>query len=279
MTVDTKRGIVYVPTGSAVFDFYGGDRVGDDLFADTLLALDAETGKRIWHFQGVHHDLWDRDFPAPPVMVTITHDGKRVDAIAQTTKSGLLFVFDRATGQPIFPIKELRFPKSNVPLVEATSPTQPMPTLPAPYTQQSTTEDTLTNRTPEAMAWAVKQFSTMIGGGQFVPPSDKLTVDMPGFAGGREWGGVAVDQFTRALYVKFAVRHCLAGWADDSTAGGKFGREGLPEPVQWLSRHQPRRLAPGDSSPMGNRGDPYRSGDCRRHPPGQGPHAFVQQSE
>jgi quinoprotein glucose dehydrogenase len=219
MTVDTKRGIVYVPTGSAVFDFYGGDRIGNDLFADSLIALDAETGKRIWHFQGVHHDLWDRDFPAPPVMVTITHDGKRVDAIAQTTKSGLLFVFDRATGQPIFPIRELPFPKSNVP-GEVTSPTQPIPTLPAPYTQQSTTEDTLTNRTPEAHAWAVKQFSTMIGGGQFVPPSvDKLTVDMPGFAGGGEWGGVAVDQSTGVLYVNANDTAWLVGLTIPPPAG------------------------------------------------------------
>jgi quinoprotein glucose dehydrogenase len=219
MTVDSKRGIVYVPTGSAVFDFYGGDRIGNDLFADSLIALDAETGKRIWHFQGVHHDLWDRDFPAPPVMVTITHDGKRVDAIAQTTKSGMLFVFDRATGQPIFPIRELPFPKSDVP-GEVTSPTQPMPTLPAPYTQQSTTEDTLTNRTPEAHAWAVKQFSTMIGGGQFVPPSvDKLTVDMPGFAGGGEWGGVAVDQSTGVLYVNANDTGWLVGLTIPPPAG------------------------------------------------------------
>ncbi len=193
MSVDTKRGIVYVPTGSAVFDFYGGDRIGNDLFADTLLALDAETGKRIWHFQGVHHDLWDRDFVAPPGLLTVTRDGKRIDAVSQTTKSGFVFLFDRTTGKPLFPIKESPYPASNVP-GEVTSPTQPLPTAPAPYTQQSTTIDTLTQRTPEAHAWAVKQFSSMIGGGQFVPPSvDKLTVDMPGFAGGGEWGGTAVD--------------------------------------------------------------------------------------
>jgi quinoprotein glucose dehydrogenase len=201
MTVDVNRGIVYVPTGSAVYDFYGGDRIGNDLFADSLIALEAATGKRIWHFQGVHHDLWDRDFPAPAALVTVTHAGQRVDAIAQTTKSGLLYVFDRTTGKSLFPIQELPFPKSNVP-GEVTSPTQPFPTLPAPYTQQSTTVDTLTNRTPEAHAWAVKQFGSMIGGGQFVPPSvDKLTVDMPGFAGGGEWGGVAVDPSTGVLYV------------------------------------------------------------------------------
>jgi quinoprotein glucose dehydrogenase len=219
MTVDQKRGIVYVPTGSAVFDFYGGDRVGNDLFADSVIALDAANGKRIWHFQGVHHDLWDRDFPAPPAMVTVTHDGKQVDAIAQTTKSGLLYLFDRSTGESLFPINEIPVPTSNVP-GEVTSPTQPYPTLPEPYTQQSTTIDTLTNRTPEAHAWAVKQFNTMIGGGQFVPPSvDKLTVDMPGFAGGGEWGGVAVDPSTGVLYVNANDTPWLVGLTVPPAAG------------------------------------------------------------
>ena len=202
MTVDTKRGIVYVPTGSAVFDFYGGDRVGNDLFADSLIALDAQTGKRIWHFQGVHHDLWDRDFPAPPVLLTVRHEGKQVDAIAQTTKSGFVFLFDRSTGKPLFPLQELHYPASTVP-GEVASPVQSLPTLPAPYTQQGVmTTDMLTNRTPEAHAWAVKQFESMIGGGQFIPPSmDKLTIDLPGFAGGAEWGGPAVDPKTGVLYV------------------------------------------------------------------------------
>jgi quinoprotein glucose dehydrogenase len=219
MTVEVKRGIVYVPTGSAVYDFYGGDRLGNDLFADSLIALDAATGKRIWHFQGVHHDLWDRDFPAPPALVTVNHGGQRVDAIAQTTKSGLLYVFDRTTGKSLFPIQELPFPKSNVP-GEVSSPTQPFPTLPAPYTQQSTTVDTLTNRTPEAHAWAVKQFTSMIGGGQFVPPSvDKLTIDMPGFAGGGEWGGVAVDPSTGVLYVNANDTAWLIGLTVPPPAG------------------------------------------------------------
>jgi len=201
MAVDTRRGVVYVPTGSAVFDFYGGDRVGDDLFADSLIALDAETGKRLWHFQGVHHDLWDRDFPAPPALLTVTHNGKRIDAIAQTTKSGYVFLLDRTTGKPLFPLKESAYPASNVP-GEVASRTQWLPILPEPYVQQSVSEDTLTNRTPEAHAWALKQFKTFIAGGQFVPPSiDKLTIDMPGFAGGGEWGGPAVDPTTGVFYV------------------------------------------------------------------------------
>ena len=201
MSVDTRRGIVYVPTGSAVFDFYGGFRKGNDLFADTLLALDANTGKRIWHFQAVHHDLWDRDFSAPPALVTLKRGGKSIDAIAQTSKTGYLYVFDRVTGEPLFPIVEKQFPASNVP-GEAASPTQPIPTLPAPYTRQFITADMLTNLTPEEHAWAVKQWATMAGGGEFQPPSvDKLTADLPGFAGGAEWGGPAVDLETGVLYV------------------------------------------------------------------------------
>jgi quinoprotein glucose dehydrogenase len=201
MTLDTTRGIVYVPTGSAVFDFYGGDRVGNDLYADTLLALDAQTGNLIWHFQGVHHDLWDRDFPAPPALLTVNRDGKPVEAIAQTTKSGYVFLLDRTNGKPLFPIKESPYPRSTVP-GEVTSPTQPLPAMPAPFAHQSVTVDTLTNRTPEAHAWAVKQLSAFISGGQFIPPTlDKLTVEMPGMDGGGEWGGPAVDPKTGVFYV------------------------------------------------------------------------------
>lgn len=221
MAVDTRRGIVYVPTGSAVFDFYGGDRIGNDLFADSLIALDASTGKMLWYFQGVHHDLWDRDFPAPPALVTVQHDGKPVDAIAQTTKSGLVFLLDRTTGKPLFPVKEIPAAASTVP-GEETSPTQPWPLLPAPYTQQSVTEATLTNRTPEAHAWAVKQFHTFIAGGQFIPPSlDKLTIDMPGFAGGDEWGGPAVDPKSGVLYVNANDTAWLVGLTKPAVAGSE----------------------------------------------------------
>ena len=219
MAVDTKRGIVYVPTGSAVFDFYGKNRIGNDLFADTLLALDASTGKRLWHFQGVHHDLWDRDFPAPPALLTVRRNGKSVDAIAQTTKSGFAYLFDRATGTPLFPVQEASYPQSTVP-GEVTSPTQPLPLLPAPFTHQHVTEDTLTDRTPEAHAWALKQFRTFLSGGQFTPPSvDKLTVDMPGFAGGGEWGGPAVDPTNGVLYVNANDTAWLVGLTVPPPAG------------------------------------------------------------
>jgi quinoprotein glucose dehydrogenase len=189
MALDAERGIIYVPTGSAVYDFYGGDRVGDNLFADTLLALDASTGKLMWHFQGVHHDLWDRDFPSAPAVLSVKQHGKTIDAVAQTTKSGFVYVFDRLTGAPLFPISNLQYPASNVP-GEVASVTQPLPIVPLPFARQSVTEDILTNRSPEMHAWAVKQFKTFASGGQFIPPRvDKLTVYMPGFAGGSEWGG------------------------------------------------------------------------------------------
>ncbi|HEX3660525.1 MAG TPA: PQQ-binding-like beta-propeller repeat protein [Acidobacteriaceae bacterium] len=201
MTLDAERGIVYVPTGSAVFDFYGGDRIGNDLFADTLLALDAATGRRLWDFQGVHHDVWDRDFPAPPALVTVTRDGQRIAAVAQTTKQGVVYLFDRVTGAPLFPIEEKPYPPSDVP-GEKTSPTQPMPTAPAPFARQRLTADMLTTRTPEAHAWALQMFHTFRSDGQFVPLSlHRQTVVFPGFDGGAEWGGPAVDPSTGVLYV------------------------------------------------------------------------------
>ena len=201
MSLDTSRGIVYGPTGSASFDFYGHDRIGNDLFADTLLALDANTGKRIWHFQGVHHDIWDRDFPSPPALLTVRRDGKRIDAVAQTTKTGYLYLFDRVTGKPLFPIEEHSYPPSTVP-GEVTSPTQPGPLKPAPYARQLLTEDMLTNRTPEAHAWAVEKFRTFRSDGIFVPFAlNKQTVNFPGFDGGAEWGGPAVDPKTGVIYI------------------------------------------------------------------------------
>jgi len=201
MAVDAKRGIVYVPTGSAAFDFYGGDRVGDDLFANCLIALNAETGERMWHFQGVKHDLWDRDFPSPPTLVTVSREGKQIDAVAQTTKQGFVYLFDRSIGKPLFPIEYRKYPESTVP-GEAAASEQPLPTKPAPFARQLLTEDMLTNRTPEAHLWAVEHFRKFRSEGQFVPFSvGKDTVIFPGFDGGAEWGGSAVDPQTAILYV------------------------------------------------------------------------------
>ncbi len=201
MAVDGKRGIVYVPTGSAASDFYGADRVGDDLFANTLLALRADTGERIWHFQGVRHDIWDRDFPSPPCLVTVKRNGKPVDAVAQTTKQGWVYLFERATGKPLFPIESRRYPASTVP-GEVAAETQPLPVRPAPFARQRLTEDLLTNRTPEAHAWALEQFRKLRSDGQFLPLAvNQETVIFPGFDGGAEWGGSAFDPETGRLYV------------------------------------------------------------------------------
>ena len=203
MTVDVARGIVFVPTGSAAFDFYGADRVGDDLFANCLIALNAQTGERIWHFQGVKHDLWDRDFPAPPVLLTVERDGKKIDAVAQTTKQGFVFLFDRTNGKPLFPIECRNYPPSDVP-GEVAAQQQCLPAKPAPFARQLLTEDLLSERTPEVHQWALEKFRSFRSEGQFVPFSvggNKDTVIFPGFDGGAEWGGAAADPQTGILYV------------------------------------------------------------------------------
>ncbi|HWD39890.1 MAG TPA: PQQ-binding-like beta-propeller repeat protein [Fimbriimonas sp.] len=201
MTVDSDLGIVFVPTGSAASDFYGADRVGDDLFANTLLALDAKTGKRLWHFQAVKHDIWDRDFPAPPELVRIKRGSRWVDAVAQTTKTGHVYVFERKTGKPLFPIAYRHYPPSGTP-GEVASKTQPLPTKPAPFARQTLTEEMLTTRTPEAHQWAVEKFRTFRGGTPFVPfRVGQETIIFPGFDGGAEWGGAAFDPETGLLYV------------------------------------------------------------------------------
>jgi quinoprotein glucose dehydrogenase len=200
MTVDTARGIVYIPTGSATPDFYGGARVGANLFANTLLALDAKTGKRRWHFQTVHHDLLDRDLPAAPNLVTVSHDGKRIDAIAQITKTGFVFLFDRTTGTPLFPVDERPVPASDL-RGEQSWPTQPMPRKPAPFARQSITEADLTDISPAAHAAALRRFRALRPGSLFTPPSREGSIVLPGFDGGGEWGGAAVDRETGVLYV------------------------------------------------------------------------------
>ena len=201
MSLDPKRGIVYVPTGSAAFDFYGGDRSGDDLFADCLLALDAQTGKRIWHFQAVHHDLWDRDLPAAPALLTVKRGGKEIAAVAQTTKQGFIYLFDRMNGNPLFPIESREYPRSNLP-GETTSPLQPLPTRPRPFARQTLSEELLTHRTADAYRWALEQFRTFRNEGQFVPFSlGRDTVVFPGFDGGAEWGGPAIDLETGIIYI------------------------------------------------------------------------------
>jgi quinoprotein glucose dehydrogenase len=200
LSVDAKLGMIFAATGSASFDFYGSNRIGDNLFADCVLALDARTGKRIWHFQAIKHDVWDLDFPAAPSLVTVTRDGKKVDAIAQITKTGYVYVFDRRTGEPLFPIAYRKAPAS--PLDgEKLAETQPYPVKPPPFTRQAFTADMITNRTPEAHAAVLEMFRKLDSNGIFTPPSLRGTVLMPGTDGGGEWGGAAFDPETGLLYV------------------------------------------------------------------------------
>jgi quinoprotein glucose dehydrogenase len=201
MALDERRGLVFVPTGSAAPDFHGADRAGDNLFANCVLALDAATGRKVWHFQAVHHDIWDRDFPAPPTLVTVRRDGQAIDAVAQTTKQGFVFVLDRETGRPLFPVDEQPVPASTV-AGERASKTQPVPRLPAPFARQRLTADLLTTRTPEARAWAAAEFAKLHSEGLFTPLREgQDTVVFPGFDGGAEWGGSAYDPGSGRLFV------------------------------------------------------------------------------
>lgn len=219
MALDVEHGIVYVPTGSAVMDFYGGDRIGDDLYANSLLALDAATGKRIWYFQGVHHDLWDRDFPSPPALFSLERHGKHIDAIAQPTKQGYLYLFNRLTGEPLFPVHEHPYPKSPVP-GEVTAPTQPKPDWPEPYARQELHEDTLSMRTPEAHDWAVKTLRAFRNGGQFYPFAvGQQTIIFPGFDGGAEWGGPAIDPVDDIIYINETEMAWTGGLVAASASG------------------------------------------------------------
>jgi quinoprotein glucose dehydrogenase len=200
VTLDAKRGLVFAATGSASYDFWGGARLGDDLFANSVIALDARTGKRVWHYQVLRHDLWDRDLPAAPVLVTVRRDGKAVDAVAQITKTGHVWLFDRDSGAPLFPVEERTMPGSALP-GDRTAPTQRFPVLPPPFTRQRLTANDLTTRTPAAHAAAAKLFADYGAGHPFEAPNEKGTILFPGVDGGGEWGGPAFDPETGLLYV------------------------------------------------------------------------------
>ena len=200
MTVDEARGILYVPTGSMAYDFYGGNRPGQNLYANCLLALDARTGVRIWHQQLTHHDLWDRDLPAPPNLLTVERNGRRVEAVAQITKQGYVFVFDRETGEPLFDLEEVPVPTEGLP-GESVWTTQPRPVLPRPFARQSTelTPATLSPYAPDSLELRerLRGYDTR----WYAPPSERGTVILPGYDGGAEWGGAAADPDSGILYV------------------------------------------------------------------------------
>lgn len=191
MAIDRGRGIVYIPTGSAAYDFYGGNRPGNNLFANCLIALDAATGKRLWHYQLVHHDIWDRDPPCPPNLVTVTHKGKRVDAVVQVTKQGYIFMLDRVTGKPLFPIKETAF---NFPAIEGekAATTQPIPTLPLPFTRQTFTAKDFNAFVADRDS-LVDLLSKAKTGSAYIPITSSMTIFYPSTDGGAQWGGAATD--------------------------------------------------------------------------------------
>lgn len=201
-SLDEDRGILFAPTGSAAYDFYGGKRKGSNLFANCLLALDANTGKRIWHFQFMHHDLWDKDLPAPPVLVTLNHNGKKIDAVAQTTKNGMVYVFERETGKPVFDIEEIPVDTVSELDGEKVWPTQPIPVKPPPFSRQTLTLDDINPYVHDTTR--ARLYRDMLGyrfGNMFIPPGKTPSLIFPGYDGGGEWGGPAFDPATGILYV------------------------------------------------------------------------------
>ena len=200
-TVDEKLGLIFIPTGTARYDFYGGNRPGDNLFGNSVVALNAETGERVWHFQTIHHDLWDLDLPQAPKMMTIRKDGEDVPILIQAVKHGYVFVFDRRTGEPIWPIEERPVPASDVPGEQA-SPTQPFPTWPKPYARMTFTEDMINPHIPEEDKAKLRElFKTVRNEGEFTPPSLQGSIGMPGHNGGANWGSSAVDPVRKRFYV------------------------------------------------------------------------------
>lgn len=199
-SVDVERGLVFAGTGSAAFDFYGGDRHGDNLFANCTIAIDAKTGKRAWHYQTLRHDLWDHDLPVYPNLVTVRHDGKQIDAVAQVTKTGYVFLFDRETGKPLFDIEDRPVPPSDIP-GERAATTQPIPVKPPPFAVQSFDETNVTDIGQANRESVLARLRKIRSGPAFNPPSEQGTVVIPGYHGGANWSGASFDPTTGLLYV------------------------------------------------------------------------------
>ena len=248
LSVDEKRGIVFIPFGTARFDFYGANRHGQDLFGNSLVALDARTGKRLWHFQTVHHDLWDYDLPTAPRLLTVKHDGKTVEAVAQPTKQGFLFVFNRLTGEPLWPVEERPVPKSDVP-GEESWPTQPFPTKPPPFARQSFTEKDINPYISQAeQAEMRKEFQIFRNEGLFTPPSRQGTMQMPGSSGGATWGSSAVVPDKGLMFVVSKNRPAIIklNLPGEKSRGQTLGQPPLPGPLVTDHGDFPRYYAPYD---------------------------------
>ena len=238
MSADEELGYVYLPVSTPTNDWYGGHRLGDNLFAESLVCLNARTGKRVWHFQMVHHGLWDYDLPCAPNLADITVDGKTIKAVAQVSKQGFTYVFDRVTGEPVWPIEERPVPQTRIP-GEATSATQPFPTKPPAFARQGITRDDVIDFTPELHAKALATLESFTYGPVFTPPTLRGTIESPGWAGGADWGGAAVDRETGILYVPSINRPILSKLAEADSSRTNFrymrttprdvpGIEGLP---------------------------------------------------
>ena len=269
MSADPELGYVYLPTSTPTNDWYGGERLGDNLYAESLVCVDAATGERVWHFQMVHHGLWDYDLPAAPNLVDIVVDGKPIKAVAQVSKQAFIYVFDRVTGAPVWPIEERPVPQSTVP-GERTSPTQPFPTRPAPFDLQGISDDTLIDLTAElkAEAWEiVKQFDY---GPIFTPPSLQGTINLPGWGGGAEWTGAAVDPETGVIYIPSVTGPMAVKLVEGDPAQTEFayvrgrgvnsiqGPQGLPLTRPPFSRITAIDLNTGDHLWMAPFGDGLR---------------------
>ncbi len=234
MSADEELGYVYLPVGTPTNDWYGGHRKGDNLFAESLICVDARTGERVWHFQFVHHGVWDYDLPAAPNLIDITVDGRRIKAVAQTTKQGFVFVFDRVTGAPVWPIEERPVPQGSVP-GEQLSPTQPFPQRPAPFEMQGISSETLIDFTPQLRAEALQLLESLDYGPLYTPPSLRGTVNFPGWFGGGGWQGAAVDPETGIMYVPSGSAPMVVQLVAPDAAESDFdfvrgGRTSAPSP-------------------------------------------------
>lgn len=200
LSLDAERGIVFAALGSPSFDFHGGERTGANLFGNSVIALEAASGKLVWHYQISHHDIWDYDLPAPPNLITLMKDGKPVDAVAQITKQGYVFLFDRSNGKPLFPIEEVPVPGSKMP-GEQNWPTQPVPVKPMPLSRQTFDESVITDISPEAHSFVLNEAKKYAWGNIYLPPAPGGTIQMPGMRGGAEWSGACFDPETGMMYL------------------------------------------------------------------------------
>jgi quinoprotein glucose dehydrogenase len=241
MSVDPERGLVFLPIGSPAYDFYGGDRRGQNLFGNSLVALDASTGRRVWHFQMVHHDIWDYDLPAQPVLVDLDRGGRRTAAVAQVTKMGLVFVLDRKTGKPVFPVEERAVPRSPV-AGETTWPTQPIPAAPPPLSRQEIAREGLSRVTAESARECAALFDQLKRGPAYTPYGVDLTLVLPGTLGGATWSGASFDPATGYLYVNTNETGAVGRIAEQPAGSRTLFQRTSPwgEYARfWDSRHWP----------------------------------------